>query len=178
MTIVECSYEGVYVLHESVTAMNVWCEWQRVRECGAMLHAVDVTRDDVAVLEALSTSGDGTCVFVVRECKLPSLCCASLLCGAVMARGSAGWYAAGFRRMVRLPLHVASSLAPCVGIVAAAFPSTGVSVWGVLTSLAFIVPRSLRDFPVRMCLSPKSWPCFKFIDASCCCRVTRVSRSS
>jgi hypothetical protein len=29
--IVLCSYEGVYVLHASVTAMNVWCEWERVR---------------------------------------------------------------------------------------------------------------------------------------------------
>jgi hypothetical protein len=31
--IVECGYEDVYVLHESVTAMNlnVWCEWERVR---------------------------------------------------------------------------------------------------------------------------------------------------
>jgi hypothetical protein len=28
--IVKCDYEGVYVLPETVTAMNVWCEGERV----------------------------------------------------------------------------------------------------------------------------------------------------
>jgi hypothetical protein len=54
-------------------------------------------------------------------------------------------------------LRIASSLAPCVGIVAAAFPSSCVSVWGALASLVSTVPRSLRDFlSACVCVSVRS----------------------
>jgi hypothetical protein len=79
--IVVCSYEGMYVLNDSVTAMNVWWEWERVRWrrcdlvrarlCGRalVLDAVDMMCDGVAVLHALGTTGDDA-----RMCVEDSAC--------------------------------------------------------------------------------------------------------